>query len=1079
MKRNIGGVANQNKSSIYRNIKTYTKYKTPKWIGLTVKEAERILMYYRYLASKYPEVDISHWESVTSEDLFKLSVRLGIDRIEKEKEDDMARRIERMNRRIERMNRRIEGILGRELQQPQTVIYAIKICMSWNSGVTSNLEGKEMMFGIVEESFKRNIDGMLLYDILCRALEDGEDIPCTKIRSRTRVVVGATIALRETQLLNDIHKYVDNCGASFVYCDYRVITSYNDVIKKWGAMKLYGMPLKLLEYCNLIDIEKGMNCVKTILKSVCDKKLYSEIDNLGDGDGVEIDELKEFATTNDVPINILNNLCVIEWSSVKNIDDKCFNIMGYNNHAYYFGRKLPRKNKQPTQVVIVDNCNNKLNEIIASGKMPYNIKIGNANEKRNEINVTSFMDDKYKYISNPEYIECHKILKLFGCENEITDGVSINHLTKIIEKKYIQDDISSFIPNIEAFAQSGYLYKRDHLDGERAITTEDMNKAYATALLNLPFITKCDWRTAEIKTDIQNQNIKDNNMYIIEADATNDKRGGIVLLTNNVYHGYHLKKCIVYGLKFTIKEEINTEIRANYYNPMINDMIKNIGWDYTRAVKSFKWVETENDEDDPLYWGCDGKRAITLTAVECEKQEKILKNMINIMIGTMRMSTNYVEKYKCLGIYNNDEVERHCGHIINLNEKFNIVYNVHGDVTNIKNKLPIHLQIINDVNMILFERLMNKNIKFDDIQQIKIDSVSYYGKPHNDYSDNVGGWKLEKYTELLYTPEHNNGNITFYVRNSFTDNRKIERVLYSVNAGNGKTTHIINHVIPRLNKNKKSFIVMAPTHKALEEYTKIDCNNDVITAYAYGNKSIGNVDYVIIDEIGLVGGICCEFLYKLSMTPINYICVGDWNQLNPVSGKQINTTHYNEYMYNTFETPKELQKNYRNDFTDEYYEKLKMGNYDNLNEIKKYSTKNYYDAECIICYRNDTVKLYNEKMLKHLNKTPTDVGVKYLCKTNTLKGLKNNNIVTIKDNTDGIITLSNDVQIKEKTILTQKFKLAFAVTIYSLQGAGVESYHWANEDDVLFKNGMWDVETMNKISYTIISRLKGEISKNT
>ena len=957
----------------------------------------------------------------------------------------------------------------RESRRP--IVYAIRICMTWNSGITSNSDGREIM--VHDTTYTRHIEPS--YININIELISGRDIPLIEVRNRIRVAIGETNEIRMASLFYDVRKYVEDCGAKLVYLDYCAITGLNDARREWGTMQLRGTPLKLLEYCNLVDSSNDENCVKSILKSVCDKKLYNDINNMGSENGVEINELKEFAVKHAIPINILNNLCNVEWSNVKNTDENYINIMAYNNHAYFFGKRQPKKNKQPTRVMIVKNCNDKLNEIIESGKLPFNIVISNVNEKLNKVSVSSFMDDNYKYISNPEYIECHKILKLFGCEDDITDNVTINHITKIIEKKYIQDDINSIIPNINLLAQSGYVYKKENIDTKRTIITEDINKAYTDALLNLPFVTKCDWRTSTISVNVKD--IVDNNMYIIEVDESNDKRGGIVLISNNVYHGYHLKKCMTYGLKFKIIEEIKTEIRPNYYNQMINDMIKYIGWDYSRTIKSCKLVEVS--DNDPLDYGIEKMNLNNKSYVvtECDKVVKVLKNMINIMIGSMRMSAGYAEKYKCLGIYNNDETERHSGYCINLNNDYNIIYNVKKDITNIKNKLPIHLQIINDVNMKLFERIMNSNIKMDDILQIKTDSISYYGKPHRDYSDRVGGWKLEKFIELIYTPEHRHGKTTFNIRNEITDCRKVERVLYSVNAGNGKTTYIINNIIPNLLKNNKKFIVLAPTHTALQEYIKLGYNCDVITAYAYGNKSIGDVDYVIIDEIGLVGGDGCNFLYKLSMTTMNYICVGDWNQLNPVSGKQINTKHYNEFMYNTFEVPKELKVNHRNNFSDEYYEKLKKEKYDNLAEIKKYSTENYYDAEYIICYRNDTVNMYNEKMLKYKNKKPTDIGVPYLCKTNEIDGLSNNNIVVIKDNTDGVITLSNGIKIKEKQILTKKFKLAYAVTIYSLQGAGINSYYWASEDDVLFNNGIWDTENMNKITYTIISRLKGEVSK--
>ena len=80
----FGGIANQTKSQIYAELKTYTDYKVPKWIGLTLVEARKIRTYYRYMASKYPNITISHWGSVTSAKLETILLRLGNAKIEKE-----------------------------------------------------------------------------------------------------------------------------------------------------------------------------------------------------------------------------------------------------------------------------------------------------------------------------------------------------------------------------------------------------------------------------------------------------------------------------------------------------------------------------------------------------------------------------------------------------------------------------------------------------------------------------------------------------------------------------------------------------------------------------------------------------------------------------------------------------------------------------------------------------------------------------------------------------------------------------------------------------------------------------------
>ena len=98
----------------------------------------------------------------------------------------------------------------------------------------------------------------------------------------------------------------------------------------------------------------------------------------------------------------------------------------------------------------------------------------------------------------------------------------------------------------------------------------------------------------------------------------------------------------------------------------------------------------------------------------------------------------------------------------------------------------------------------------------------------------------------------------------------------------------------------------------------------------------------------------------------------------------------NSYINMFFGNIHNLNRNMRNFFSEEYYDKLKFASQDMfkylINEVLKYQTKDYTKADVIICYRNDIWKKYNKLMLEHLKfKNKYQIGVSLMCISNLLK----------------------------------------------------------------------------------------------
>ena len=202
-----------------------------------------------------------------------------------------------------------------------------------------------------------------------------------------------------------------------------------------------------------------------------------------------------------------------------------------------------------------------------------------------------------------------------------------------------------------------------------------------------------------------------------------------------------------------------------------------------------------------------------------------------------------------------------------------------------------------------------------------------------------------------------------------------------------------------------------------------------------------------------------------------------------------NQEHYLKYLFKEINTK---FVNYRNNFTKEYYDsliytKVNISDKDNadrnmlIKEVSKWSSKNWKNAEYIICYRHKTKQKWNRIMLKHLKKKSwTSVGVRIVCKNNKLRDIgiwnKKEFVIKkiIKNENDKKFILSDKYKIDKDVTVTEKqlksnFDMAYACNVHQIQGSTLNSYYWASEDDK-FLNG--------NVAYTIISRLRQKIKNN-
>jgi hypothetical protein len=260
---------------------------------------------------------------------------------------------------------------------------------------------------------------------------------------------------------------------------------------------------------------------------------------------------------------------------------------------------------------------------------------------------------------------------------------------------------------------------------------------------------------------------------------------------------------------------------------------------------------------------------------------------------------------------------------------------------------------------------------------------------------------------------------------------------------------------------------------------------DVIQKYALQGK-IPPETYIIIDEIGMCDKKSHDLLHVLRQYGKSIEAFGDYNQLPPPDcnedeGKKYNSLHYNKFLFNSIQNT--FIENHRNNFPQEYYDRIINGEIDPAKVVRKYSTQHPTDAEVIICWRNKTAYKYNMLMLEHLGLGPEDIGVKYICLSKNLNKramndleLYNRKPIVIED----ILYEGNkkwlylsDGNYMRPIEFHKYFQLGYAVTVYGIQGHTVNSYYWPYDDKQYNENKFLSSE----IAYTIVSRLRGNVYK--
>ena len=338
------------------------------------------------------------------------------------------------------------------------------------------------------------------------------------------------------------------------------------------ALKLVNMqlreekPLKIDHIFNeIIPNENSKNCVYNYLSKIWYKK-------------VKPDFLKSLHTTEDIfQFCKSRNIKMIAYGfdckiikayyPVKKSCYKSCCFVAYNNHLY------PLKNSTLNKVRITEtedlkviNIKKKFQEFLNNGILPDNIYV-----VQDEIKI--FRVGNKRYFENKDYKICKKILTKFGLLDRLKPLTTLKNISSIIEKLYIKTGINSFMPKANRFMKGGFLHKKEECEIVDEYITIDKNKAYSCSLMNLKCLIKTDIRFNKTYVPKDKKDIIDHHLYIIQVN-----KSSILLPHNSIYTGKYLKYCMKEKLQFTIIEGLETQQEPNYLRQMVKDIYNKCGY---------------------------------------------------------------------------------------------------------------------------------------------------------------------------------------------------------------------------------------------------------------------------------------------------------------------------------------------------------------------------------------------------------------------------------------------------------------------------------------------------------------------
>lgn len=489
-----------------------------------------------------------------------------------------------------------------------------------------------------------------------------------------------------------------------------------------------------------------------------------------------------------------------------------------------------------------------------------------------------------------------------------------------------------------------------------------------------------------------------------------------------------------------------------------------------------------------------------------KKCPKYSKNLINFFIGSLNQSkskyeTNYITSSKTEAIYYSQFPNTTC----NFDNGFHIITRTQREVDNYTNS-PIYNQIIAQGRWSVYR--LSKLC--ENVIAIKTDCVIYTGKFKGQYGNTPGQYRVEKLpNDLSNVPYFEEAEIkqdfldykwitqgkwknttNHYFESNVPDNQSY---CLSGRAGTGKS-----YILDKLTGAKIAFTNTASNKfeggRTIHSYLKLSKDDDKIMNCSYENKIIN------VDETSMVSPkLWANFVkIKLNNPSVQFRCSGDFNQIQFIPEynevyerqvgdfKRIEDTYF--FMWLCDFNKHTLHRSYRADKKlDQVL--LERKNYksicgkhtkSDINVVMTNKVRRVLNLECNERNKNDIMcKLDITELIDDVKSTYTlefKKNTPWCSKVNNkkLKLLKNEfytlncndkNEYIMTSGVDGIEQVGHNVLVfKSPNDIIKHFELAYAMTIYKLQGATITKPYIIHEWNHFFSD--------KYIKYTACSRAK-------
>lgn len=748
--------------------------------------------------------------------------------------------------------------------------------------------------------------------------------------------------------------------------------------------------------------------------------------------------------------------------------EKIFRFIASNEHIYPVSlSEITNLKKHCTNKIHIKEIKyiEDLSHFVSEMIIHHKIQKYSINKKRLEDHdityvFTKVLIDDILYINDKNVFDSYELFKKQRIFTPLTYDFSIDTPLQIIAKdKKLESSYNNFLDTPKP------CYFNNPNINDIDIKSLDKNKSHSYSLCQLEYLPRI---TSKNHVTIYDNKFDINNFYYISKV----KKNYFNMLSVGWCSGHRIKNLLD---NIEISHYVKPYLIKNPFSKIINDSFK-INPDLSKIIFNIFCGKCMVDQ----FKHCEFYESITNSMNEiqtllCDDVEETYISELDSDLPNPEVLTRYKKQYTDFVMLDNGMYA--IKKIFEPTLKYKLNYR------------PISHFIIDNAINTIYEKMqsivkIDPNVQF---RAIKIDAIQYISKINFkcDTNTELSGWKYEEAKLSEYNCIFNNKSNKIMLPIKTYDELDLDLLLSKSSlidclAGAGKTHYIINKILPKIKD--KNYIVIATKHSTLIPYYLGGFKSKVFQGFTFGNqnmkKKFANLDYIIIDECGLVDDIQYKYIYENISKKTILLSFGDSTQLNPIGYQSSDNSPLTSYQILKLYNQKfEMKSNYRNNYTVDDYDNMKKLSYEltdyeesRFNRMNKqniavfnvtcqmvndYITKDWIDIFEGLKVKNKGMlfsKFKDQKQYKLFK----SIGVYNSCYYSII-GYDHNNIY-IKDEYQKEYTINKD-------LFKDNFGHGYCITVFKAQGLSIPYKDIGIFDGEYIKND-------GRYLYTVLSRIK-------